>query len=383
MKDIFPLAEIIRKSLDGTISPAERQSLDAWLQADEKHRVLYDDIRREGYLGEKIAEHGVFSVERGYRRFMRDVRGRSVRKKRIRWSAAAAILAAAGIWLFAPDVPDAPDREPVSIVTRARPGTTHAILTLADGRQVELTDTVNTSLEAEDTRIEIRHGVIGYASEGKDANAARHKLTTPNGGEHQLTLSDGTRVWLNAASELVYPALFAGGGREVWLTGEAYFEVAEERGKPFFVRTANMDIRVTGTAFNVRAYRDEDEQATLVEGSVEVRTGSTSHKLVPGDRINVTGEGIEMARVRVQSYGVWKNERFIFNDESLENVMRKLERWYDAKIVVADPDVRQYRFTGNVPKYAELQDVLKKLELTTRIRFEEERDAIRVVKDSE
>lgn len=381
MKEIFLLAEIIRKSLDGLISPAEKQYLDEWLLADEKHRILYDDIRREGYLDEKIAEHGIFSVERGYRRFLRDVGSASRRKRLVRWSAAVAILAlvAVGIRQFADGVFH---RQPDSLITQAHPGTTSAILTFSNGRQIELTDTLNTSFEMENALIEVRSGVVGYTFGEHDANIARHKLTTPVGGEYQLTLSDGTKVWVNAASELIYPAVFAGDSREVELSGEAYFEVAENAGKPFYVKTPNMNIRVTGTSFNVRAYLGEEEQATLVEGSVEVRVGDGDYKLTPGDQLNATGSGVVIEKVKIQPYEIWKHERFIFYNELLENVVRKLERWYGVDIIVADPDVKQYRFTGNVPKYEELQSILMKLELTTRIRFEEKQDAIHVVKDS-
>ncbi|MCL2560854.1 MAG: DUF4974 domain-containing protein [Rikenellaceae bacterium] len=377
MKEAFRIAEIIQKSLDGAVSSAERQQLDEWLAADERHRTMYGQMQREGYLDERLAEHAQFSIERGYRRFRRSVR--STQRAVLRRVAAAAVVALAvggGLWMMQRG------GEADSLMMQARPGTTGAVLTLADGRHIELTDAVNTDMQVGAAHITIQDGMVSYVAGNAEADIVHHTLTTPRGGEHRLTMADGTAVWVNAASEMRYPARFGNDGlREVWLDGEAYFEVAQDATRPFIVHTGGMTIRVTGTAFNVRAYPGEAQQATLVEGSVEIHAGGRDYRLLPGSRLDVGEDGVEIRRVNVRNYEAWKHERFIFDDELLEDVARKLERWYDVSIVVDEPAVRQLRFTGNMPKYESLQTVLRKLELTTSIRFEARRGVIHVINE--
>ena len=193
-----------------------------------------------------------------------------------------------------------------------------------------------------------------------------------------LTLADGTQVWLNAETELKYPVAFADEVREVMLTGEAYFEVAKNVSRPFVVKAGQLDIKVLGTSFNVKAYPSETQQATLVQGKVEVCAGNYSRKLQPGEQLNYSSEGPEIRNVDVKAYTAWKDRRFVFNDDLLEEVIRKLGRWYDVEFILRDAEVREIRFTGNLPKYRNLDQVLNKLELTTHIRFVQDGRAIEV-----
>ena len=219
---------------------------------------------------------------------------------------------------------------------------------------------------------------MDYSSEHIGSFLVYNTITVPRGGEYQLTLSDGTRVWLNAETELKYPVAFVGEGREVMLKGEAYFEVAKNVSRPFVVKTEQLDIKVLGTSFNMKSYPSETQQVTLVQGKVEVRVGNYSRKLQPGEQLNYSSEGPEIRDVDVKAYTAWKDRRFVFNDDLLEEVIHKLGRWYDVEFFLRDAEVRKIRFTGNLPKYRNLDQVLNKLELTTHIRFVQNGRAIEV-----
>lgn len=378
MQGVFQIAEIIKKHIEGSATPAEKETLDAWLAADARHREMFAEFVRDGYVDERAVEHAAFDVDKGYRRFMRYKRGRERRRTTVRWSAAAAVvlLASAGVWLML----DTSGGD--SLISQARPGSFGAVLTLDDGRQIELgAQTASNVIERQDGRIVIGNGEVSYETGGAADKGIYNKLTTPRGAEHRVTLSDGTRVWLNAETELRYPAAFDGELREVWIAGEAYFEVAADAVRPFVVNTEKMALRVLGTSFNVRAYPAEAEQATLVEGRVRINVGEGDYILTPGDQLNVADGGVRIEQVNIQAYQQWKHERFVFYNERLEDVLRKVERWYNVPIVTGDPALSDLRFTGSIPKYENMDGVLRKLELTTRIRFEERGGTVTVVQE--
>ena len=204
------------------------------------------------------------------------------------------------------------------------------------------------------------------------------EVYVPNGERMQVLFQDGSKVHLNSGSRIRYPKKFGLYERKVYLEGEAWFEVAKNKNRPFVVNLSYMDIKVLGTSFNMKSYPSETQQVTLVQGKVEVRVGNYSRKLQPGEQLNYSSEGPEIRNVDVKAYTAWKDRRFVFNDDLLEEVIHKLGRWYDVEFFLRDAEVRKIRFTGNLPKYRNLDQVLNKLELTTHIRFVQNGRAIEV-----
>jgi ferric-dicitrate binding protein FerR (iron transport regulator) len=206
------------------------------------------------------------------------------------------------------------------------------------------------------------HGEVVEASEAM----AYHSLSTARGGEYWLVLSDGTRAWLNAESRLRYPVAFAGASREVYLDGEAYFEVSPSE-TPFRVHVRGAVIEVLGTSFNVMGYADEPSVcATLVSGKVRVSVEgfpSGAVDLSPGYQavIDPSGGGITTREVNTRDYATRQESLFVFDDESLEVIARKLSRWYDVEIELASPELRAASFYGVVPKYANISVFLERL----------------------
>ena len=212
-----------------------------------------------------------------------------------------------------------------------------------------------------------------------DGNVSGTKLEyntiiIPRGGEYRLTLADGTRVWLNSETRLRYPVVFTGERRDAYLEGEAYFEVTRT-GKPFEVHCEGMAIRVLGTAFNVMAYRNEPViQTTLVNGSVRVTSEMQLGQpvvLTPGRQaeMNVRTGNIESREVSVESYVGWKDQLFVFDEENMVSMMRKLARWYDVDITIESPVLREKTFYGVIRKYENISKILDMLKKTQNVDY--------------
>ncbi|WP_158797416.1 FecR family protein [Pedobacter sp. L105] len=260
------------------------------------------------------------------------------------------------------------------------PGSNKAILTLANGSKISLDGTKNGKI-AEQFGMSIqktKNGELIYNNEHQNTEGqlAYNKVEIPKGGQYQLILQDGTKVWLNAASSLRYPLTFALNERKVELTGEAYFEVAKNKAKPFRVFTKRQKVEVLGTHFNVNAYPDERTiKTTLLEGSVSVSSLQSNAKIIikPGEQSSLEGKGgettINSSEIDTDEAVAWKNGYFMFENEPLESILRKISRWYDVDIEYQDGDLNNKLFSGTLSKYSDVSKVLKKLELTQSVHF--------------
>jgi transmembrane sensor len=225
------------------------------------------------------------------------------------------------------------------------PGSDKAVLTLADGKKITLTGAKNGKLadQGSVTIDKTKDGQLVYRP-GSTSNAQAityNIVETPRGGQYHLTLADGTQVWLNAASSLKYPAAFSGHERKVELTGEAYFEVAHNKEKPFRVISNGQEVEVLGTHFNINAYSDENAvKTTLVEGSVKISSGDINKMLKPDEQAQLENGNILITNVDVNAVVAWKNGLFYFDHATLQSAMRQIARWYDVDVV----------YEGAIPK---------------------------------
>ena len=244
--------------------------------------------------------------------------------------------------------------EALPVETDIAPGGNRATLTLADGSIILLDDALKGKIaEQEGMKVtKTEDGLLTYtfipSERGSLAEIQYNTISTPKGGQYQIVLADGTKVWLNAASSLTFPTTFAGNERSVKLSGEGYFEVNPARGLgikniPFIVKTADQEVMVLGTHFNINSYADEASTVTtLMEGSIQVSQLSTSHSklLIPGQQSTVIlNKGINVSTVNTSSAMAWKNGLFQFQDSDIQNVMRQFSRWYDVEV----------EFEGRIP----------------------------------
>jgi len=259
------------------------------------------------------------------------------------------------------------------------PGGNRAVLTLASGQKIIL-DSAATGMLADqgNTRVQkLGDGELAYEGGKKGGRSGKtaalyNTLTTPRGGQYQLTLPDGTKIWLDAASSLTYPTAFTGSDRTVELTGEAYFEVVHDKKRPFTVKAGGQTIRDIGTHFNVNAYTDEPAQVTtLLEGAVSV----DGHLLRPGEKATVTpaagsgaavtgktagGADVKVTKGDPEQAVAWKNGLFYFSDAGLQTVMRQLSRWYNVDVSY-EGNIPARQFNGMIGRSLTLDQVLKGL----------------------
>jgi hypothetical protein len=261
------------------------------------------------------------------------------------------------------------------------PGSKKAYLLSSQGKTIDLSETFEIQ-KSDGTIISNKsEGIVSFQqSESVKKKVEYHTIYVPKGGEYELLLSDGSKVYLNSETRLVFPDRFEGNTRLVELTGEAYFEVKKAT-KPFIVQTNDMRIEVLGTSFNVNTYQNNTSaSATLVEGSIQVRVpGNPEPFLIKPENnfsIDKSSNKISIRRVNTDLYTAWVKGEFIFRNQSLNDIFSQLERWYDFTIVYEDPAIQTMRFTGSVEKVRPLDYLLNQIQSVTEIRYKNEGDKI-------
>jgi len=288
--------------------------------------------------------------------------------------AAALLLLVAGVLVWNTKRETAPQPQaiftPDSLENDRLPGSDRAILTLSSGQQVQLDPAANEVITDGSISISNEHGRLSYQGKG---TVAFNTITTSKGGQYHILLSDGTGVWLNAASSIRYPTYFDGAVRSVSVTGEAYFEVAPDKTKPFVVSMPGGNkVEVLGTAFNINAYEDESHQVTtLVEGQIKIVREVESTLLRPGQQAIVANlgtlqeggpPGIRVEAANVGEATAWRNNLFVFNKTDLVTILRQLSRWYDFEVRFKGP-VPEKKFQGKIPRDIPLSQVLNALKM--------------------
>jgi transmembrane sensor len=369
----FNIAELIAKRLRDELTEEEETELERWLQDDPHNRELFDKLLDGDFIHQQVENYETAGREKSWEIIARQTgfEKKIKRPKRLHllpYAAAVLLLLAVGIkftGLFKKN--KVTQQIAAKHPTDFKPGGNKAVLTLADGSKIILDGTKHGKIARQQSiSIEnIKSGEIVYNAEEAikkqdkpvEVNlTAYNTIETPRGGQYEVVLPDGTKVWLNAASSLKYPVLFAGNDRRVDLTGEAYFEVAKNAAKPFIVKTRGQSVEVLGTHFNINSYTDEDAvKTTLLEGSVKVHgnAGGQMVKLVPGQQaVNVTGNLSVLRDADTDEATAWKNGKFVFRDVELKTIMRQLSRWYDVDVVYQGQVVAKHyrgRISRNVP----------------------------------
>lgn len=321
-------------------------------------------------------------------RLSRMARSASAHWGRLAGAALILMVACAGLYHYLPNLlhplSQVARTNPPDSVNDVAPGTNRAILTLSNGRSFQLSDADSAMIAAEAGVALTRTADGSWIYEIVDPDALKqsqvgyHTIETPRAAQHQMRLPDGTRVWLNAASSIRFPSTFSlHKERVVEITGEAYFEVARDIDRPFLVKSEGQEVRVLGTAFNVNTYQEAGATlTTLMEGRVQIskvsRSGATEDPVVlaPGQQARLTKSGFDIQQAGVQRVMDWINGDFIFQQETLVQILDRVARWYDVEIVyAADVDSVQ-TFSGQVSRAKHLSEVLIGLEATGQVQFD-------------
>lgn len=364
---------------------SEVRELQDWLQEDDKHREVFQGYLNQYRRTRKIAFCDKMDEEVAWK----EVRRRIIRPERrsgmYRYARVAAVVAAC-VLLGGIAFHLTRNFLPASVVVaELKPGTQKAILKMSDGLKINLTDTASfVIIERNGVRIEKNEGgQINYEKEGQFASVETlfNTIEVPRAGEYFLVLSDGTRVWLNAESELRFPVVFDSLQREVYLTGEAYFEVTKEELRPFTVKCKNGEVRVLGTKFNVLAYEGhQDMVTTLLEGSVEVSEQGRVCVLKPGQQAILKNGQIQVKEVDAEIYMAWASGVFEFENRPLHDITEQLGRWYDVEFVYSGKEIKEITFTGAASRHGDLTVILGMIERLAKVKFTRDENRIVVTK---
>ena len=373
-KDI-QIAELLSKQLLGELSESERNTVDAWM-CDESNKALYQSIRQDILKGAYKHQYDQLQIDENWKQDLEQQFRRISIRRFMKVAAIITMILTTGTLLYFLLPNNAGVENKLASVTIIAPGTAKAELILADGTKVGLTDEEKV-IEQKGIRLENVTGKLKYKQQASSKLSPMiNTLQIPRGGEYQLQLADGTKVWLNSLTKLRYPVAFTGDERKVYLDeGEAYFEVAHDASHPFIVATGKgMQLEVLGTSFNMMAYGNEGEiQTTLVEGSVELSlTNQQKVRIKPGEQASFDKSDmqIKVSQVDVDAYIAWKNGRFAFEQAELQSIMTTLSRWYDVDIFYQNESIKKKRLSANLKRYDSIYSILELFEQASSIYFE-------------
>ncbi|MBO9729647.1 MAG: FecR domain-containing protein [Chitinophaga sp.] len=377
------LKELLQQYLDNRLSAAELQGLIDQLRKQDSDEALLSVIEEALRSGKFTGSTGKDQQDDIFQQILRKAGQEAISteaeellpvKKRGNWKVAVAALVlvvagSAGYLLMqrggAKHTPAAPVAKMMVL-----PGGNKAMLTLGDGRRIELDSAASGTLSQQGATsvTKLQNGQLAYQLNGQSGEVTYNTVSTPRGGQYQVVLPDGTKVWLNAASSLHFPTAFTGTERVVEVTGEAYFEVAQQDNQPFKVKVRGLEVKVLGTHFNVNAYTDEASiNTTLLEGKVMVSHLGKNAVISPGQQAQVKEEITIVPHADIETLMAWKEGRFSYNNMELQSIMRQISRWYDVDVTFEDKitDTYSMEMSRNVP----LAKLLQFMELSGGVHF--------------
>lgn len=386
------IAQLILKYFSDELSSFEKVELENWLGESPRNRQFFDRFSEDDYIIRLLNQDDLDRKNNVHQSILQQIREKihssekdetvgstsvppkmlGIRRRIWLSAASVVIVLGVGVYLYLWNRPhiERPEIKPVMVKTDndVLPGSDRAILTLSSGQKVELNAKGEEIILDGELSITNDDGELKYSGSGA---AVLNTMATPKGGQYKITLADGSKAWLNAASSITYPTFFSGTTREVKVTGEVYFEVKRDKIKPFIVQMpGGSRIEVLGTHFNVNTYPDEAYQTTtLVEGKVRVVKLSENVHLEPGQEAkiattqNITkNKNIAVAEADVEEATAWKNNLFVFNRADIPFIMRQLSRWYDLEIKYKG-EIPKRNFLGKIPRDIPLSQMLSALKL--------------------
>lgn len=384
MRDTDPhISRLIALSLLDKLDTRQEKELEDWLAQSASHRDFYQKVCAQQDLARRQSLRETIDVEAAIRKFdsrtPSPVHGWSKRLLTGIKAAAVVIVILGTFFLYRQQHPDGMKRIAQADI---RPGGSKAVLVLEDGREMQLgtSDTLALKFQKGIQLTGKGEKLIYQPTESK-SSPVYNELRVPRGGEYKIVLSDGTFIHLNSGTVLRYPIAFGKKQREVILSGEAYFEVAKDTLHPFIVRCREYEVKVLGTAFNISAYEEDEWSATtLLEGHVHIRHQGRQIDLLPGNKAIVTAQGASVTVVDGEDDISWTKDFFSFQQEPLDQIFKKMARWYDVEFTYGSAEIRDYRFSGYIPRYEGIQFVFQIMQQAAPICFEQDGRHIKILK---
>lgn len=376
---------LILDYISGELDEQSGIDVELWINSSDENKRAYQKILKKTLYTQWSLKNASINQDLELKKFERRL---SAKTRYLSFAAVAAsvlILISISVSILW-DKPQFDQEQMLAQTATIEPGERGAELILSTGEVIDINAGQSQIKERDGSVIQVDsvYGV-GYQSiTKKTSKQIYNTLKTARGREYNVTLSDGTKVWLNAESELRYPVQFAGDTRQVYLKGEGYFEVEENKEKPFLVNSGEHQVKVYGTQFCINTYDEAQIQTVLVEGSIGLKTSLKSEEslLKPGQlaSANLKTGDVAIKEVNVRSYVAWKDGDFVFEDESLESIMKRLERWYDVKVFFMNPETKSFHFTGDMKRYSKVEDLLYFMEETSDAKFEIKNNAIVIMR---
>ena len=371
------IVRLLQLYLLGDITEEERQELEDWCKETPQNRNLFEQICQEDLFSKERSVYEKIDDTKALRTFEKHVRKVSTRGFGRWWKYAAVLLLpilVVGLWKLVYEVEQVP--VVTSSVSQIQPGCSRAVLVLDDGRTVFLKEE-EEGVISEDKGIMVtgeRDRLVYTSSEGKNVDELRfNELEIPRGGEYKVRLADGTLVYLNSATRMKYPVKFDEKERKVYLSGEAYFEVAKDPERPFFVEMEGVEVRVYGTSFNVNTHQEGNIQTVLVKGSIGVKVLSSGMESMirPGQMAEFKqgNTKVDVKDVNVAVYTDWKDGIFRFENQRLEDILTVLSNWYDVDVFYQTASVKELHFSGYMERYKDVSVILEAITLSTGVTF--------------
>ena len=360
---------LIQLNLLGGLSPEEKGKLEDWINESEEHRLLFCKIKKQLSINE-IRNYLQTDVEDAWKKVREKTFGAPPVRPRIRpkWLKYAAVVLPVllSITLWYTWKEEMKNKQ--ATVARLSP-----VLTLDNGEKYQLDPEEQTEIYVnEEVKAYQAGGGLIYDTTARQEENKYNRIEVPRGSEYWIVLPDGTRVWLNAATELKYPVAFHAKERRVYLKGEAYFEVAPDKNRPFYVETEEVKIRVLGTVFDVNTHYTRGVRTVLVEGAVALEWGDQKEiRMKPGELADFdrTTTEVTLKEVDVTSYISWKEGYFVFEDEPLEEIMHTLSLWYDKEFLFVGKRSRALHFSGHIKRYERIETILSAITDVTGVEF--------------
>lgn len=380
--DVFLISRLIARYLCGELSTEEEQALMEWVHASSDNKDLFHKLCSDGNWKNYIEQASLFNLSKAKQEMNACIQRK---KRKIMWQKAyqsAAILllpiliVSFALYYVSDKKIVAPATTPVAVMPQVQsimPGGQKACLQLSTGAVIDLEQKDSSGLKEKDgTDILIADNQLKYQEAVYKENVAPlyNKIVVPQGGEYSVKLSDGTVVYINAMSSLKFPVQFSATERVVELDGEAFFDV-QRNGTPFIVKTAQTQIEVLGTTFNICAYKGENTCATLVKGSIRISTERQSMLLSPSQQaiVEPNSKNITVNRVDADFYSSWYKGKIYFRDARLGDIMKNLSRWYNIQVSYGDSAASELRFGCYVNRHKEITPFLNHLKNTGKIRI--------------
>ena len=377
MKNPFEFAKELLRYTRGELSKEEEKGIEQVLLEVKGMNTLVEELKDKDRIEYEMHIIAKFNTEKA----LSKLKNRKQVKRRgiLSWIAAASVVVIAGVsaWIL---LSQEPDVDNLSVTEKFEPGKAIVTLEMASGLKYRLdtlssvvrNNRVNVAFDNNDGVLKIKEQ--DSLADGATKEIGYNTVNVPYGGTYTVELCDGTKVYLNSGTTLEFPSRFDGKVRSVILKGEAYFDVARNVSKPFVVEVDEMKVKVLGTSFNVKSYVDEPGvYTTLVEGSVAIlRDGQPEKKIKPGEQAYYNkGVGtLSIAEVDVKEFTSWKDGVFYFKDIALEEILRIVSRWYDLEVFYMNQGAKSVIYSGKLPMYSSVEDVLRKFEISGDERFE-------------